>query len=102
ARQRTADGLPAHVGRWPTGRRPEGQVRQVQWVLVGLVLDCGGREIVRVLAGLALVVLLALLLALSAPVAVIAGAPPTWLNWPPSPPGAGAPSPPGASAPSPP
>ena len=46
------------------------------WALVGLVLDSGGREIGKLLAGLAVVVLLALLLAVSAPVVLIAGATP--------------------------
>ena len=48
----------------------------MHWVLVGLVLDSGGRELGRLLTGLAVVVLLALLLVVSAPVALIAGAAP--------------------------
>ena len=74
----------------------------MHWAIVGLALDCGGREVARVLAGLALMVPLALLLALSTPVAVIAGAPPTWRASSPSPSGASAPATLGASAPSPP
>lgn len=45
------------------------------WALViGALLDSGGRELGRLLSGLAVVVLLALLLAVSAPVALIAAA----------------------------
>jgi hypothetical protein len=49
----------------------------MQWALVALILDSGGRELGKLLAGLAVVVLLALLLAVSAPVALIAGVSPT-------------------------
>jgi hypothetical protein len=49
----------------------------MQWALVALILDSGGRELGKLLAGLAVVVLLALLLAVWAPVALIAGASPT-------------------------
>jgi cell wall-associated NlpC family hydrolase len=44
--------------------------------LIGLVLDIGGREFGKLLAGLAVVVLLGLLLVLCVPVALIAGATP--------------------------
>jgi cell wall-associated NlpC family hydrolase len=46
----------------------------VQWGLIGLVLDSGGRELGKLLSALAVVVLLALLLAVSGVVALIAGA----------------------------
>ncbi len=44
----------------------------MQTVLLGLALDGGGREVARVLVGLGLIVLLALLLAVAAPIALIA------------------------------
>src|SRR5437868_13415889 len=72
----------------------------MHWAIVGLALDCGGREVARVVAGLALVVPLVLLLALCIPVVVIAGAPPTWrASSSPAPSGASAPATLGASAP---
>ncbi len=48
----------------------------MHWALVGLVLDSGCRELGKLLSGLAVVALLALLLAVSAPVVLIAGATP--------------------------
>jgi cell wall-associated NlpC family hydrolase len=68
------------------------------WALVGLVLDSGDRDIGKALSALAVVVLLALLLAVSAPVALIAAATPH-VAAPPAP--APPPSPPGTSAPTP-
>jgi cell wall-associated NlpC family hydrolase len=44
--------------------------------LVGLILDVGGREVGRLLSGLAVAVLLGLLLVVCVPVALIAGATP--------------------------
>jgi len=48
----------------------------METALIGLVLDSGGRELGRLLSGLAAVVLLGLLLVVSVPVALIAGATP--------------------------
>ena len=48
----------------------------METALIGLVLDSGGRELGRLLSGLAVVVLLGLLLVVSVPVALIAGATP--------------------------
>ncbi len=48
----------------------------MEGALIGLILDTGGREFGKVLSGLAVVVLLGLLLVLSVPVALIAGATP--------------------------
>jgi cell wall-associated NlpC family hydrolase len=48
----------------------------MQWALVALLLDSGGRDLGKLLSGLAVVVLLGLLLVVSAPVALIAGATP--------------------------
>src|SRR5258708_6916047 len=63
------------------------------WELVGVILDSGGRELGKLLSGLAVVVLIALLLAVSAPVALIAGVTPGWIAPPPTRPGARGPTP---------
>jgi cell wall-associated NlpC family hydrolase len=48
----------------------------MQWALIGLVLDSGGRELGKLLASLLVVVSLGLLLVLCVPVALIAAATP--------------------------
>ena len=45
----------------------------MQQLLVGLLLDDGGRQLARALAGLAIAILMALLLAVTLPVALLAG-----------------------------
>jgi NlpC/P60 family protein len=65
----------------------------MQWALVGLVLDSSGRELGRLLSGLAVVVLLGLLLVVSVPVALIAGATPFAVAPPALVPHVGAPPP---------
>jgi cell wall-associated NlpC family hydrolase len=70
----------------------------MQWALVALVLDSGGRELGRLLTALAVVVLLALLLAVSAPVLLIAGASAATASAPVAPPSPSAPAAPTPAA----
>jgi len=51
----------------------------MHWALVMLALDSSGRELGKLLAGLVVVVVLALVLAVWAPVLLIVGTLPTWL-----------------------
>src|SRR5258708_4377156 len=51
----------------------------MHWALAMLALESSGRELGKLLAGLVVVVLLALVLAVSAPVVLIVGTMPTWL-----------------------